>query len=233
MRKLIYLPTPRWTLAFVGAAVTIAAIVVAITGPGEDNLAPTFGLTVPTWIASVVIGVWVAGMEYGQKTMSRTLNRNPDRIRLFADKIAVGLIAVTVMTAVATIVGTLLFGLASTGHDLTVPASEVLRVGFAGLAINLAVVIISMSLALLTRSMAGGIAVAFGFFFVIDSLLTEIPKVGKYMFSPVANVVSSRISGPGYESGGEIALGLAVMLTVAWVAAFALAAGARFVRSDA
>ncbi len=237
LRKMTYLPTLRWTAATVLAAVLVAAAAVALIGVGEDDLAPVFGLATPTWIASIVIGVWLVGLEYGQKTMRRTLSRNPDRLRLVVTKAALGVFAAALLTVLATAVAVPLLTLASAGHELKITASEVLRVGLGSLVSNVVVVVIALSLALVTRSMAGGMAVALGFFFVIDTILAEIPVVGKYMFSAVSAEVFGQLSGDRfsdrYTDGIEgVGLALAAGLTLMWAAVFLAAGTARFVRSD-
>ncbi len=233
LRKMMYLPTPRWSAIGVVAAVVVAAAAVAITGAGEEDLAPVFGLALPTWIASIVVGVWLVGLEYGQKTMRRTLSRNPNRLRLVVTKAALGVLAATLLTVLATAVAVPLLAIASAGHELKVTATEVLRSGLGSLANNVVVVVMALSLGLLTRSMAGGLAVALGFFFVIDTILVEIPVVGGYMFSAVLSEVFSELSRDRFTEGIEgVGIVLAVALTLVWAAAFLAAGAARFVGSD-
>lgn len=233
LRKLACLPTPRWTAVAVLAAVLAASAAVALTGAGEKDLAPVFGLALPTWIASVVIGVWLIGLEYGQKTMRRTLSRNPDRLRLVLAKATLGVLVAGVLTVLATAVAVPLLATASAGHELKVTAPEVLRSGLGSLVINVVVVVVSLSLALLTRSMAGGMAVALGFFFVIDTILTEIPVVGGYMFGAVSSEVFSELSGDRFSAGIEgVGIVLATALILAWAVMFLAVSTARFVSSD-
>jgi ABC-type transport system involved in multi-copper enzyme maturation permease subunit len=230
---MVYLPTPRWSAIGVVAAVVVAAAAVALTGPGEEDLARVFGLAMPTWVASIVIGVWLVGLEHGQKTMRRTISRNPNRLRLVMTKAALGVLAATFLTVLATAVAVPLLAIASAGHELKITTTEVLRSGLGSLANNVVVVVMALSLALLTRSMAGGMAVALGFFFVIDTILVEIPVVGGYMFSAVLSEVFSELSRDRFTEGIEgVGIVLAVALTLVWAAAFLAAGMARFVGSD-
>ena len=233
LRKIICLPTPRWVTLAVLAAVIVAAGAVALMGAGTEDFAPTFGLALPPWIASIVIGVWLVGVEYGQKTMRRTLSRNPDRLKLVLVKGMLGVLAAVLLTALATVVATPLFVIASAGHELKVTAPELLRAGLGSLVNNVMVVLIALSLGLLTRSMAGGMALALGYFFVIDTLLAEIPFIGPYMFGAASSEVFSNISGDRFTEGIS-ALGpvLAAVMTIAWAAAFLTAASVRFIRAD-
>ncbi|HTU15678.1 MAG TPA: hypothetical protein VMF31_10800 [Solirubrobacterales bacterium] len=233
LRKLSVLPTPRWTAAAVLVAILIATVVVAFKGAGRDSLALTFGVGVPTYIASIVIGVWMAGLEYGQKTMKRTLTRNPNRLEVVFSKLAVAILAATALTVGAALVATPLFALASSGHDLTIPAADTIKVGLGSLANNIVYVIAGFSLGLVTRSMAGGMTLALGFFFVIDSLLTAIPKVGDFMLSAVSGEIFQEIVGKDIAGTDlEVKIVQAVSITVLWVVAFVALSSARFLRTD-
>lgn len=233
LRKMVYLPTPRWAAIGVVAAVVVAAAAVALTGAGEDDFARVFGLALPTWIASLVVGVWLVGLEYGQKTMRRTISRNPNRVKLVMTKVALGVLAATFLTALATAVAVPLLTIASAGHELKITTTEVLRSGLGSLAINVVGVVMALSLALLTRSMAGGMAVALGFFFVIDTILTRIPVVGGYMFEAVSSEVFSELSRDRFSAGIEgVGIVFAVALTLVWAALFLAAGVARFAGSD-
>lgn len=233
LRKIFCLPTPRWVVFAVLAAVLVATGAVALMGAGTEDLAPTFGLALPPWIASIVVGVWLVGLEYGQKTMRRTLSRNPDRLKMILVKASLGVLAAAFLTALATAVATPLFVIASAGHELKITASEVLRAGLGSMVNNVMVVLIALSLGLLTRSMAGGMAIALGYFFVIDTLLAEIPVIGNYMFGAASSEVFSYISGDSFTEGIEgVGPALAAALTVAWAAAFLAVASVRFIRSD-
>ena len=173
------------------------------------------------------------GVEYGQKTMRRTLSRNPDRLKLVLVKGMLGVLAAVLLTTLATVVATPLFVIASAGHELKVTAPELLRAGLGSLVNNMMVVLIALSLGLLTRSMAGGMALPLGYFFVIDTLLAEIPFIGPYMFGAASSEVFSNISGDRFTEGIS-ALGpvLAAVMTIAWAAAFLTAASVRFTRAD-
>lgn len=69
--KLRCLPTPRWTLAAVLATFVITLVIAAIVGPGDGGTALLLGVGLPTQVASIVIGAWMAGVEYGQGTKAR------------------------------------------------------------------------------------------------------------------------------------------------------------------
>ncbi|MDQ5894504.1 MAG: hypothetical protein QG596_765 [Actinomycetota bacterium] len=233
LRKLTVLPTPRWTAVATLAAVLIAGLIIAITGAGKDHLALLIGLGMPTWIASVVLGVWMAGLEYGQKTMRRTLTRNPRRIEVVANKLAIAVLAGVGLTVLATLLAIPLFSLASSGHDLKVAAGDTLAVGIGNVANNVIYVVAGFSFGLITKSMAGGTTAALTFFFVIDSLLTEIPKVGDYMLAAVSVEIFQEIVGNDVsQTDLEVNLVRAILVSLLWLAAFVGLGTTRFVKTD-
>ncbi|MBK8295163.1 MAG: hypothetical protein IPK93_10465 [Solirubrobacterales bacterium] len=227
------LPTPKWTVVATVAAVLVAALIVAIAGAGEDNLALLMGIGLPTWIGSIVLGAWISGLEYGQRTMRRTLTRNPNRLSVIGNKLAVALLGGAGLTILATAIAIPLFSLASSGHELKVAASDTLNVGIGNLVNNVAYVIAGFSFGLFTRSMAGGMTVALAFFFVIDSLLTQIPVVGDYMLAAVSTEIFHAIVGNELvSSDSEVNLARAVAVSVLWLAVFVGLSTLRFVRTD-
>lgn len=233
LRKLTVLPTPKWTFVATGATVLVAALIIAIAGAGEDNLPLLMGIGLPTWIGSIVLGAWMSGLEYGQKTMRRTLTRNPDRLSVVGNKLAVALLAGLGLTILASVIAIPLFSLASIGHDLKVSASDTLKVGIGNLPNNVVYVIAGFSFGLFTRSMAGGMTAALAFFFVIDSLLTQIPVVGDYMLAAVSNEIFQSIVGPElYSQDAEVNLVRAFAVSVLWLVAFVSLSTIRFVRTD-
>jgi ABC-2 type transport system permease protein len=217
------LPTPRWTLLASLGCVVIASLIVFATGPGpsEESLPLNMGMGFPTWIAAIVLGVWMAGLEYGQKTMRRTLTRNPNRIRVAFDKLVIALLATAVVSIAVTLLAAPLFALATINHDNAIPAIDSLRTGLGGLANNLVYAAAGFSFGLVTRSMAGGMTIALAFFFVVDSATTAIPKVGDYMLSAVTGETYQAIVGTEIVGTDlEVNLARAILMTLVWVALF-------------
>jgi ABC-2 type transport system permease protein len=236
LRKLFALPTPRWTLAATVAAVVVAALVAALAGPGkgEDLLPVQLGVGLTTSIAAIVLGAWMIGLEYGQKTLRRALTADPRRPRLLLAKLAVVLGAVSAVTLVLFAVSAPVFSAIASAHGESMPVGESLQYGLAALLNNLVYATVGFALALMTRSMAGGMALALAFAFVIDGALSAIPTVGVYSLSAAVLELMASISGDklnGFPSGDpHIARGLAV--TAAWLTAALGLSFARFTRSD-
>ena len=90
---------------------------------------------------------------------------------------------VTVVTLVLTAVSAPVFSAIAVGPRRVDAGPDSLQYGLAALFNNLVYATVAFALALLTRSMAGGMALALVFAFVIDSLLSAIPVVGDYALS--------------------------------------------------
>lgn len=233
-RKLVSLPTPRWTAIVVFGCALLAAVIVFFAGTGDDPEGIFLTVIgVPLWIASIVIGAWMIGLEYGQKTMRRALSADPRRLRLIGAKLAVVLGYVTVLTLAAAVFAGILLSLAASGHGGGLGFDAMLRATLSALTQNLIYAPVGFFLALLTRSMAGGMTVALAFGFIIDTALSAVPKVGDYSLSLAATEIFAAIAGSdlaGYSDDPRV--GRAILVTAAWLTAFGVLSGLRFVRSD-
>jgi len=234
LRKLLALPTPRWTLAATIAAAAIAALVAALTGPGNgaDMLPVKLGVGYATWIAATVLGAWMVGLEYGQQTVRRTLTADPRRLRLLLAKLAIVSGAIAAITIVLFAVAAPLFSVIASAHGESMPATDTLQFGLATLFNNLVYATAGFSLALATRSMAGGMTLALGFAFVISSALSAIPSVGAYALSAAVLDVMSGIAGGQLFGIDEPNIARALAVTVAWLTVLTGVSVMRFTRSD-
>lgn len=236
LRKLLALPTPRWTLVATIAALAIAALVAALAGPGKGaNMIPIqLGVGLATSVGAIVLGAWMMGVEYGSKTLRRALSADPSRPRLLLCKLGVVLGTVTLVTLVLTAVAAPVFSAIADAHGESMPVADTLQYGLAALFNNLIYATVAFTLALLTRSMAGGMALALVFAFVIDSLMGSIPVVGEYALSTVTVQLMGAISGTatlGVEASDPDLL-LAVGVTAAWLVALLGVSVTRFMRTD-
>ena len=236
LRKLLALPTPRWTLAATLLGVAIAALVAALAGPGNgaDLLPVQLGVGLATSVGAIVLGAWMIGVEYGQRTLRRALSADPSRARLVLAKLGVVLGTVTVVTLVVSAVSAPLFSAIASAHDESMPVADPLQYGLAALVNNLVYATVAFALALMTRSMAGGMALALVFAFVIDSLLGAIPVVGDYALSTVVSSSWARSPARDARRRGERSrtscwpLGV----TAAWLVAMLGVSVTRFMRTD-
>ena len=231
--KIRSMPTPLWSGVAVLAAFVAGLAITFIWGVGND-LDSTVLIGLPTAIASIVLGVWVFGVEYGQNTMRRTVAADPDRVRLVLAKLGVVLILAAAVTALLYLLALPLYGLANSGHDFAFPADELLRQGASAVFGNLVYVLVGAAFAMITASMAGGMTAALVFIFVLDSIMSLIPKVGDYTFGLALADVNEAIAGGAMEGaeGAGHSGGVALLVVAGWVA-FLLALGAqRLIQSD-
>lgn len=226
--KLRTLPTPRWTIIGALAVLVLAIVIAVFAGVGEDA-ATALGADLPTVVAAVIIGVWIVGVEYGQRAMHRTLTADPRRGRVFASKLAAALLVAALLTVVVYAIAAIAFPPIASAHNEDLAAGDVLRMGLAALTSNLPAAAIGVGVGFITRSMAGGITIAMVFLFVIDAAASAIPHVGDYTFSAASFDVWQAIAG----EGGDHNLVRAIAMLAVWVAAFLAAGYARFTRSDA
>ncbi len=235
LAKVRSMPTPAWCLA---AVVVCGLLGVAATyqwGLGPDLQAIELSLGFPLAIASIVFGVWIFGVEYGQDTLRRALSADPRRFRLVISKLAAVLVLVALATVLIHLAFFALFDLAADRHGESLQFAEYRDLVLGGLLSNLVYAIVGGSVALITASMAGGVTVALIFVFIIDLFLGAIPKVGDFSFGfALADVV---IGIRGTDSGiGEFDSGhttaQAVGILAAWVFGLAGLGWLRFWRSD-
>lgn len=109
--------------------------------------------------------------------LRRVLTADPRRLRLVGAKLGVVAAAAIAISAVAGLAAAPALSLVASANDVSIPAGETLREGLAYLVGNVIYATVGFGLALLTRSMAGGMALALAFAFIIDSALSAIPSV--------------------------------------------------------
>lgn len=232
--KVRSMPMPRWCLIVVGICALIGLAAVWRWGLGSDLLAFETAIGFPLAIASIAFGAWIFGVEYGQKTMRRTLTADPRRFRLFASKLVVALILVALVTVVINLVALPLYDLAADRHDQNVAIDEFREMLLSGLVGNLVYVVVGGALVLITASMAGGLTAALIFLFVIDTVLGIAPDVGDYTLGVALTDIFNSIR----PTGGELSTDSvhstpeAVAILAAWLVGLAGLGWLRLWRSD-
>ena len=235
LAKVRALPTPAWCLAVVVFCGLLGVAATWQWGPGSDLLAVELALGFPLSIASIVFGVWIFGVEYGQNTLRRALSADPRRLRLFISKLLVALALIGVVTVLLHLVLFPFFDLAADRHGESVSVRDYRDIVAAALLSNLVYATVGASLALITASMAGGVTAALVFVFIIDTVLSVVPEVGDFSFGiALADVVlgiRGTESGFGEFDSGQTTSQAAVILA-AWVVALAGLGWLRLWRSD-
>jgi hypothetical protein len=233
--KIRSMPTPMWTgiallSCFVGG---IAATIV--WGIGEDNAVLDIAIGVPTMIGSLVLGSWLAGVEFGQNTLRRVLSADPRRVHLILVKLATVLIVVISVTVILMVAGVIIYSVTGSGHEAGMSTDMALRIAAASLVTNMTYAIAALSLTLLTRSMAGGMTITFVFFFVLDGLLSLIPKVGDYTIGIAQTDIDLAIREQSegiFETTETNETSLAVIVLVGWLLAFMVAGIIRTTKTE-
>ena len=227
--KLRAMPTPRWTALGALGALLVMLAATGYWGIGEDDVALGLGAELPTSVAAIILGTWIVGVEYGQRTMHRTLSADPRRMRVIGVKLATALVAALALTVVVFAVAAAVLPAIASAHDQDLTVMDVMRSGLAALIGNGALVIVGVAFALFTRSMAGGVTLALVYAFVIDSAVSAIPKVGDYTAQSANWEIWEVIT----QQPGDSSLVPAVFVLAAWCAGLLAIGGWRFVKPDA
>jgi len=229
LAKLRFLPTPRWTLVFcLGLAVAGSAVALFDGSVRASTYVDAAEVItgVGTVIGAIVLGVWVAGVEYGQNTMRRVLAADPRRGRLFAAKVATAVAASLLLTLVVWTASVILLSFAAGANDASSPTRDLFTASATSLVANPIYAAIGCAVAMLARSMAGGMAAMLALVFVLDTALTALPG-GNISLGSALREIGRALEG---ESGQDA--GHAVRVTVAWIVILLGTAWARFTRTD-
>lgn len=233
--KMRSMPTPAWCLAAVVICFLLGIAATIAWGPGEDADSIDVAVGIPTMIASIVFGVWMFGVEFGQNTLRRTLTADPRRGRLIAVKLLVTLLTIAAVTAILYAAAVPIYDLASSGHDQSIDAGTAARYGAAGLINNLVYATIGFAFSLITASMAGGITMTLVFIFVIDTVTAIIPKVGDFAMGPALSAVTDNISGYETDLFGESVSSVGagdIGIVLGWLIGLMVLGCLRFVKSE-
>jgi len=230
LEKLRYLPTPRWTLMVCLGFALMGTVIALIEGSARASSYVDVAevvTAISTVIGSIVLGVWVSGVEYGQNTMRRALAADPRRGRLFAAKLGLAVGASMALTVGVFAASTVLLTLAAAANGASSPAGDILTVGASSLVANPVYAAIGCGVAMLARSMAGGMTAMLALAFVLDTALTALP-VGNISLGSALREIGDAIQG---ESGAH-EIGRGLLVSAAWLAVLLTAAWARFTRTD-
>lgn len=233
--KIRSMPTPFW----VGVAILVCffgGIAGAVAwGVGEDDAVLDIAIGVPTMIGSLVLGSWLAGVEFGQNTLRRVLSADPRRVRLVLVKLATVLLVAVVATVVLLALGIIVYPLAGSGHETSFDYAMAGRIVAACVVTNVTYATTALALTLLARSMAGGMTITFVFFFVLDGLMSLIPGVGDYTIGVAQTDVDLAIRQQSegiFETTATNGTEVAAIVLAGWLVAFTLAGIARTLASE-
>ena len=234
--KVRSLPTPKWCLFAVALFFVVGLVCTFVWGLGPDRDVTEATIGLPLMIASIVFGVWMVGVEYGQKTLRQVLTADPRRGRLVISKLLTIIIVVTLATTFFHLIAAPLFSLGAGQHDQTLSMEYLARTGASSLVTNLLYALLAAPFALLAASTAGGLTLTLVFVFVLDGLFSIIPKVGDYAFGLALTDINDSIVGTNSDFlGSETSTHtteVAALTVIAWLAILLLLGFARFRSSD-
>jgi ABC-2 type transport system permease protein len=229
--KLRALPTPRVTLLVSLGFVAIAFLATLLSGADKTSTyedGATSAAALGAGLGSIVIGVWIVGVEYGEETLRRVLTSDPRRLTLLVSKLAVGLAAVVALTIVTWVAAIALLSLSASLNGVSLPADEVMGDAVAALFVNSIYAVVGAGVALITRSMAGGMTVMLALLFAVEVIVAAIPAINDVSLARATSEIAGAISGD--EEEAELARGL--LVTLAWVVVVTGAGVLRFLEED-
>jgi len=230
LEKLRSLPTPRWTLIVTLGLVALGFIAVVVSGSEKESTYLDAAETMAglgTVIGSIVLGVWMAGVEYGQNTMRRALAADPRRERLLGAKLALAIGGSLALTVVVWAAALVLLSIAASVNGASSPAGDILTASLTSFLANPIYAAIGCAVAMLARSMAGGMTAMLALVFVLDILLAALP-IGDISLGSALGDLGGALEG----EEGEHGVARAILVTAVWVTVLLTAAWARFTRSD-
>jgi ABC-2 type transport system permease protein len=229
--KVRYLPTPRNTAAVVlGLTVVVFILLFLLGNDKAADYTDSVEIVETTFatLGAVVIGVWMVGLEYGQGTLRRTLTADPRRAHLIVAKVAVAIATVAALTIATALLAAVLFSLAAKANGAATPFDDAFRVLPGALFANFLYVAIGIGVALLARSMAGGMTAMLALLFVVDGALSAISGVEKWTIGTAIDDFVQALS--NRADGGS--LPHAALVIVLWSAVIIGGGWYRFTRSD-
>ena len=231
--KIRRLPTPRWVFIVTFAAVAVAAAVVIGLKPTGQDIdwyidGPSLAGEIMGPVGAIILGAWVAGLDFASRTMRLSATVQPARGRLLAAKLAAAVILVVVFAAFAF---ALAFGAAkgcTLYGDVPFPVEDQLR-DLGGQALQAALWgLLGFCFALLLRSYIAGLVITLVLAIGVDSLLQLIPTVGRYMFGSATTSLADSIA----LKGAEFPVAEAAGVAAAWLVVLFVLGAIRFRRSD-
>lgn len=230
--KARYLPTPRWTAAVVVGAAAAVGLGLVLFSPTDADLysnVPSIVLGSLYLLAASVMGAWMISLEFSAGTLQRTLTAQPSRSMVLIHKLVVVLAGTLLvgLVAVFAVVGLARYGAVRAGADLD--NEQLIRSLLAILPSGLAAATLGFAAGLLTRSLGGGVILAFGVSLILDGLLGIVPGLENLTYGSFTNALTAQLTRDGVPAHST---GVAVLGTLAWLALFLLPGWVRFVRGD-
>jgi ABC-2 type transport system permease protein len=237
--ELLKLRTTRTFVALVGAALALSLLVVVLVSLIGDNFTrdEVRELFTADFTGLFIILLGVMGMagEWRHRTITSTILAAPDRLRLLGAKMlayaAAGALLSLIVTLTIMLVATII--LSARGEE-TAAFSDALDVLWRNLLVAGLVGALGVGIGGLIRNQVVAIVgVLFVAFVLEPTLIGLAPDVGR--FGPTQGAPSGVIGVAGFDGDDAeflLAPGVAVLVMLAWIAAFFGAAAARLRGGD-
>lgn len=230
--KFRYLPLPRVTFAVV--ALLAVAIGVGVLSWSPDSSSdyvniPTLLNSQVVLIGALILGVWMATLDFAAGTLQRTLTAESDRNHVLVGKLVVVLVGVAALGVVAAAISGGLINLATVHNDVDLSQGTLARQFFSPIPAAVAGGVIGFGFGLLARAMGGGITLALAFVFVLSGALELVPSIRDLTFGSYSNDLTTHLAGSGKTTHGAV---VAALGTIVWSLIVVVPGWVRFVRDD-
>ena len=224
--ELLKLRTTRTFLGIVIATLGLIALIVGASAaatpyeaqdvPGVDLL-DAAGLAQPF---ALVLGVLAISTEFRHGTITPTLLATPDRLRLMLAKLAAHGGAGLILGAVAYGLAALLLASILPLRDISpeLPVSDALKMTAGGIAGVALLAMLGVGIGAVIRNQVGAVIGALAWLFMIEPLLTAIPKVGSWVEDYGVGAAMGAVGNSTVDSGdklGQVTGGLALLIYAA------------------
>jgi len=233
----------RTTRTFLGVVIATLALVALLAGaqaaadsfdagstPGVDLL-DVAGLAQPF---ALVLGILAVSTEFRHGTITPTLLATPDRMRLMIAKLSAHVTAGVVLGVIAYALAAILMWIIlplrdiSTGLSVGDGAEQVVG-GVVCIALLAA---IGVGVGAVIRNQVGAVIGGLAWYFMIEPLLTAIPKVGSWIEDYGIGGAIAAVSDTQFEGGAEISQVAGGLLLLGYAVLFAVAGAILMRRRD-
>ncbi|MBI5310126.1 MAG: ABC transporter permease [Actinobacteria bacterium] len=233
LTKLRALPTPRVIAAVCFGLTLLVGLILLGVQPSDATVyrdIATGPASIFVFIASIVFGAWVFGVEFGQGTLRRVLTAEPRRGVVLAAKALVVVCGVAVFAAALMAFSIGLIALVASASAVELDIGYSFKALAAMTIEGTLFALLASAFTLLFRSYAGGMIASLAMVFVGDGLIGLWSAVRDYTFG--ASIDSIDAAFDVTDADPTFALIPSILIALAWVAAAAVPGVVRFLRGD-
>ncbi len=229
--ELVKLRTTRTCLGVVIATLALVALIAgaqaaadsfdAGSTPGVDLL-DVAGLAQPF---ALVLGILAVSTEFRHGTITPTLLATPDRLRLMIAKLSAHVTAGLVLGVVAYALAAVLMWIVLPLRDIPtgLPLGDGVEQVAGGVVCIALLAAIGVGVGAVIRNQVGAVIGGLAYYFMIEPLLTAIPKIGGWIEDYGIGGAIAAVSDTQFEGGAEIGQVAGGLLLLGYTALFAVA----------